>query len=129
MGKGGKGRARTYSANDMRSMAKNPTSSHRKAAMDNRANQLNPVHPAYQKGQAGSRVSAGGTGLVFAEEESGFNVCGFCGAGPFEGITPKMEHHRDAHGISEGTPGCEPHGLLFASRAEYERHYDEEHIL
>lgn len=72
MAKGGKGRARTYSANDMRSMAKNPTSSHYKAATDNRANQLNPAHSAYassrQDGQEGGIHAFGVTeGITFEE--------------------------------------------------------------
>ncbi len=62
VGRGGKGRARTYSANDMRSMAKNPTSSHYRAAQDNRANQLNPRHPAFESSREDSDGSAGGAG-------------------------------------------------------------------
>ena len=127
MGKGGKGRARTYSANDMRSMAKNPTSSHHKAAADNRANQLNPVHPAYGKSRAGARISAGTTGFTIAPEEMGAEYCGFCGEGPFAGISEKDEHLTTVHQLSHDRPGCEPCGLIFSSWEECEDHKAAEH--
>ena len=115
LGKGGKGRARTYSANDMRSMAKNPTSSHRKAAADNRANQLNPKHPAYSKSRSVIGVTVGATGSAFAEEEQSSDFCGFCGAGPFPGIADKLAHTDTVHHLSHDRPGCEPCGMIFSS--------------
>lgn len=45
---------RKHCPNDMRSMARNPNSPHFKAAQDNRANQLNPQHPAHGRSRAGS---------------------------------------------------------------------------
>jgi len=56
MGKG-KGGGRHYSPNDMRSMAMNPNSSACKAAVDNRAMQLNPEAPVYSSSR---NVSEGG---------------------------------------------------------------------
>jgi hypothetical protein len=50
MTKGGRG----YSPNDMRSMAKNPNSSHHNAAMNNRSNQLNPNNPSYFSSRSNS---------------------------------------------------------------------------
>ena len=126
MGKGGKGRARTYSANDMRSMANNPTSSHYKASADNRANQLNPAHPVYAKSRAGTTTS-GSSGILFVGEELGGDSCGFCGAGPFSWPSEKTAHHTEAHGLSYDRPGCEPHRRIFSSRAEYEEHRAAEH--
>ena len=124
MGKGGKGRARTYSANDMRSMAKNPTSSHYRATRDNRANQLNPKHPEYGKGRSGA-TTTGASGILFAGEEMGAEFCGFCNGGPFENVE-KAAHIGDVH-LPLGRLGCEPHGVIFLARAEYEQHLAKEH--
>ncbi len=126
MGKGGKGRARTYSANDMRSMAKNPTSPHHKAAADNRANQLNPIHPAYARSREGTRVAAGASGISLAPEEFTADYCGFCGEGPFD-TEEKEEHLTDVHELSHDRPGCEPCGVIFSSWQEYKEHRDTKH--
>ena len=45
------------SPNDQRSTAKNPNNQAFKAARDNRANQLNPDHPAYRSSRMGGRRS------------------------------------------------------------------------
>jgi hypothetical protein len=42
---------KTPSPNDQRSNAKNPTSHEKKAADDNRSNQMNPQHPAHPSQQ------------------------------------------------------------------------------
>jgi len=47
-GHGGHGKGHCPTPNDNRSMSKNPQTSAGKAALDNRANQLNPDNRAYQ---------------------------------------------------------------------------------
>ncbi|MFL5344999.1 MAG: hypothetical protein ACJ8AT_09395 [Hyalangium sp.] len=42
---------KTPRPNDQRSNAKNPTSHEKKAADDNRSNQMNPEHPAHPSQQ------------------------------------------------------------------------------
>ncbi len=56
-----RGHGKRYSPNDMRSMVFNPSSTHYKAARDNRANQLNPLHPMPHDGGGGSPLVPGGS--------------------------------------------------------------------
>lgn len=65
MAKGGRG----YSPNDMRSMAKNPNSSHYHAAVNNRSNQMNPNNSAYNS----SRVSNDSSGFLSGGSNSSEN--------------------------------------------------------
>jgi len=67
MGKG-KGGGKHYSPNDMRSMAKNPNNPASKAAVDNRAGQLNPQTPAYASSRKASESAGEGTEGKESEE-------------------------------------------------------------
>lgn len=116
--------ARRYSPNDQRAMSLNPQTSMGKATIDNRANQMNSMHPAYLKSRDAAVVS---TGFASVGEGLSADYCGFCGAGPFRQNSDKEEHHNSVHHISHERPGCEPCGIIFSSWEDYERHRDTEH--
>lgn len=82
--------------------------------------------PARARGRP-EGVSFAAAGMVLADEEAEFGTCGFCGAAPLYGTARKLQHLRNAHGMTPRTPGCEPHALVFPTWDAYEEHRRAEH--
>ena len=126
MGKGERGRARAYGAEGRPSMAGSPVGPQGEEAQDEPEGPMDPGDREDLKGRAAGRVTLGSAGMVLPEG-SEYGTCGFCGASPFYGATAKIEHLRDAHGMTPNTPGCEAHGRVFPSWDDYEAHRAAEH--